>query len=80
MFIRCIECEYRVPEFEMTDGMCATCWERHRQERDATPTTILCGCGWGILAADQETIDNLEGCPICGRFFDPVTGWESVLI
>ncbi len=32
MFIRCPECDYRVPEFESRDGLCLTHWEQKRQE------------------------------------------------
>jgi len=76
VFIRCKECEYRVPEFEVTDELCASCWERQRQEQTGhVRENILCGCGWGILGADQETIDSLNSCPICSRTFDAVLGW-----
>ncbi len=71
------------PTTSLTDAerealaMVVEAYERLQAAVPEAAVEILCGCGWGNLAATLERLHELEerGCPLCGNAFDMELGW-----
>ena len=71
MFLRCQDCDYRVPEWELKEGYCTICYKRYKyflQLEEDTSARLenaqQSGMGMGI-----EAHNDAQGCSV--EFDDP---------